>query len=155
MIREDNVKRIRTKLVVCGANIPTTAAADRFLHEQGVLCVPDFIANAGGVICAAMEYAGATQTAAFEAIAERIRANTEQVLEDSKRRGVLPRRAAEDLAAGNVVALEVSDLPPIYRDGALVRLARNEPLGPIELDFVACLREQLELRGILAQELIG
>jgi glutamate dehydrogenase (NAD(P)+) len=102
VIREDNVKRIRTKLVVCGANIPTTAAAERFLHEQGVLCVPDFIANAGGVICAAMEYAGATQTAAFEAIAERIRANTEQVLEDSKRRGVLPRRAAEDLAAGRV-----------------------------------------------------
>jgi DNA-binding transcriptional LysR family regulator len=60
---------------------------------------------------------------------------------------------AEDLAAGNVVALEVTDLPPIYRDGALVRLARNEPLDPVELDFVACLREQAERMGLLVQEL--
>ena len=43
---------------------------------EGVLVVPDFIANAGGVICAAMEYAGATQRAAFDAIGEKIRANT-------------------------------------------------------------------------------
>ncbi len=102
VIREDNVKRLRTKLIVSGANIPATDAAERFLHEQGVLCVPDFIANAGGVICAAMEYAGATRSAAFEAIAEKIRSNTQQVLEDAKRRGVLPRQAATDLAARRV-----------------------------------------------------
>jgi len=102
VIREDNVKRLRTKLVVSGANIPTTEAAERFLHRQGVVCVPDFIANAGGVICAAMEYAGATQAAAFESIADKIRTNTQQVLEDAKQRDVLPRRAAKDLAARRV-----------------------------------------------------
>ena len=37
--------------------------------------MPDFIANAGGVICAAMEYAGATRSMAFLAIEEKIRAN--------------------------------------------------------------------------------
>ena len=102
VIREDNVKRLRAKLVVSGANIPMTPGAERTLHEQGVLCVPDFIANAGGVICAAMEYRGATQAAAFAAIEERIRANTEAVLEDARRRGVLPRQAAVDLAVGRV-----------------------------------------------------
>jgi glutamate dehydrogenase (NAD(P)+) len=102
VIREDNVKRLRARLVVSGANIPTTDAAERYLHDHGVICIPDFIANAGGVICAAMEYAGATQAAAFEAIAEKIRGNTAQVLEDSKRRGVLPRQAAMDLAIARV-----------------------------------------------------
>jgi hypothetical protein len=34
------------------------------LHERGVLCVPDIVANAGGGICTAMEYAGAGQAAA-------------------------------------------------------------------------------------------
>jgi glutamate dehydrogenase (NAD(P)+) len=102
VIREDNAERLAARLVVAGANIPSTPGAERMLHERGVLCVPDFIANAGGVICAAMEYHGATQSAAFDAIAERIRANTEAVLEESRRRGVLPRQAAVDLSARRV-----------------------------------------------------
>jgi len=104
VIREDNVHRLRTKLVVQGANIPFTAEAERILHEKGVLVVPDFIANAGGVICAAMEYRGATQTAAFQAIEEKIRANTEAVLERVKQAGIAPRAAATDLALEGVRA---------------------------------------------------
>jgi glutamate dehydrogenase (NAD(P)+) len=102
VIHEDNVDRLRTKLVVPGANIPMTAGAERILHERGILTVPDFIANAGGVICAAMEYHGATQQAALEAIEERIRANTEVVLEDAQQRGILPSQAARDLAGNRV-----------------------------------------------------
>ena len=101
-IRENDAPRLRTRLVVAGANIPTTLGAERWLHAHGILNVPDFIANAGGVICAAMEYAGASQAAAFDAIAERVRANTEQVLRESERRGVLPREAAVDLAVSRV-----------------------------------------------------
>jgi glutamate dehydrogenase (NAD(P)+) len=104
VIDEDNVDRLKTKLVVSGANIPMTAAAERILHERDVLCVPDFIANAGGVICAAMEYQGSTQSAAFDAIAERIRANTGEVLATSKQRGILPRQAAVDLSVQRVEA---------------------------------------------------
>jgi glutamate dehydrogenase (NAD(P)+) len=99
VLREDNAGRLRARLVVAGANIPATPGAERLLHERGVVCVPDFIANAGGVICAAMEWHGATQAAAFTAIEERIRANTDAVLEASAARGVLPRQAAVDLAA--------------------------------------------------------
>ncbi len=102
VIREDNVDRLEAKLVVAGANIPVTEGAERRLHERGVLCVPDFIANAGGVICAAMEYHGATQTAAFAAIEERLRVNTREVLEASTRDGRLPREAAVDLATRRV-----------------------------------------------------
>ena len=67
------------RAVVLGAHIPAPPASERVLHQRGVLQVPDFIANAGGVICAALEYHGATQAAAFQAIEERIRANTDQV----------------------------------------------------------------------------
>jgi len=49
-----------------------------------------------------MEYAGATRGAAFDAIAERVRANTEHVLRAARERGVAPRAAAEALAAGRV-----------------------------------------------------
>ena len=103
-IRADNVNRPQTKLVLQGANIPFTPEAEKALAGKGVIIVPDFIANAGGVICAAMEYAGATRAAAFDSIAERVRGNTERVLADAKARGVLPRQAAEALASERVRA---------------------------------------------------
>jgi glutamate dehydrogenase (NAD(P)+) len=102
VIHEGNAGRLRTRLVLQGANIPCTAGAECALHQRGVVVVPDFIANAGGVICAAMEYRGATQQAAFAAIAEKIRANTDEVLEDASRRAVLPREAATALASQRV-----------------------------------------------------
>jgi len=102
VIREDNVHRLKTRLVLEGANIPVTAAAERTLHDRGVIVIPDFIANAGGVICAAMEFAGSSQTAALASIAERISANTEAVLARVKAQGIPPRAAALDLAIQGV-----------------------------------------------------
>jgi glutamate dehydrogenase (NAD(P)+) len=102
VVNEDNVHRLKAKLVVEGANIPVTYGAEKFLHEKGVLCIPDFIANAGGVICAAMEYRGACQTAVFQAIEEKVRHNTRLVWEESKMKKILPRDAALNLALGRV-----------------------------------------------------
>jgi glutamate dehydrogenase (NAD(P)+) len=104
VIHEGNVDALRTKWIIPGANIPLTPGAEKTLHERGVVYVPDFIANAGGVICAAMEYHGATRRATFDVIAERIRANTAVVLEDAERRGVLPSQAARDMASERVRA---------------------------------------------------
>jgi glutamate dehydrogenase (NAD(P)+) len=98
VVNEDNVHRLKTRLVVEGANIPFTDGAEKILHERGVLCIPDFIANAGGVICAAMEYHGSTQTAALESIEEKLRRNTELVLETARAEQILPRQAAMAMA---------------------------------------------------------
>ncbi len=102
VIRADNVSRLRTRLMPQGANIPCTPEAEQALHERGVLVVPDFIANAGGVICAATEYRGGTQRDAFHSIDERVRANTRAVLEESRRDRTLPRAAALAVAERRV-----------------------------------------------------
>jgi glutamate dehydrogenase (NAD(P)+) len=102
VIHGDNAERLKTRLVLQGANIPVTHEAEKILHDRGVLCVPDFIANAGGVICAAMEYQGAVQSAAFEAIEEKLRNNTELVLDAARRKKILPREAALELAVKRV-----------------------------------------------------
>jgi glutamate dehydrogenase (NAD(P)+) len=102
VIREDNAGRLRARLVLQGANIPFTPAAERMLHERGILIVPDFIANAGGVICAAMEYRGTTQTQAFQAIHDKITTNTREVLAQMQARACLPRDAAVALAGERV-----------------------------------------------------
>jgi glutamate dehydrogenase (NAD(P)+) len=102
VIREDNVDRLRAKVVLQGANIPATPGAERRMHERGILSVPDFIANAGGVIAAAVEYHGGTEKAALDAIADKIAANTCAVLKTAKETGVPPREAALDLARKRV-----------------------------------------------------
>ena len=98
VISEQNVQRLQTRLVIEGANIPVTHAAEQLLADRGILCVPDFIANAGGVICAAMEFHGASESAALQSIEEKLRRNTRQVLEASAQRNILPRAAAMELA---------------------------------------------------------
>jgi glutamate dehydrogenase (NAD(P)+) len=102
VIRMDNVASLDARIVAEGANIPATAEAEAALHKRGVLVLPDFIANAGGVICAAVEYHGGTQAQAFPVIAEKIRANTQAVLEDARRAGTTPRQAAIALAEARV-----------------------------------------------------
>ncbi|HEY5646837.1 MAG TPA: Glu/Leu/Phe/Val dehydrogenase dimerization domain-containing protein, partial [Pseudomonadales bacterium] len=79
VIREDNAGQMQTRVVIQGANIPATQAAEAILAERGVLVIPDFVANAGGVICAAVEYHGGNQSMAMATIAERIRANVTEV----------------------------------------------------------------------------
>ncbi len=55
-ITSDNVDRIRTKLIVEGANGPTTAVADIELERRGIVVVPDILANAGGVTVSYFEW---------------------------------------------------------------------------------------------------
>jgi glutamate dehydrogenase (NAD(P)+) len=102
VVREDNAHRLKTRLVLEGANIPVTPGAETALNDRGIVVVPDFIANAGGVICAAMEYRGATRAVAFAAIEEKIRDNTRAVLETAKTQQIPPRQAAVDLATGRI-----------------------------------------------------
>ncbi len=102
VLHENNVDRLKARLVLEGANIPATPGAERQLHERGVLVIPDFVANAGGVVCAAMEYVGATESAAFTAIEEKISRNTDAVLRGSRDQAVAPRAAAEALAVERV-----------------------------------------------------
>ncbi|MBI3593258.1 MAG: Glu/Leu/Phe/Val dehydrogenase [Nitrospirae bacterium] len=103
VINKDNVGTVRAKLILQGANIPVTREAEEIFHKKGILSIPDFIANAGGVIMAAMEYAKKTEKEAFEAISERIRKNTKLILEKSLAENVLPRHAAEAIAKERVL----------------------------------------------------
>ena len=102
MINEDNVHRLKTKLVMQGANIPVTDGAERTLAEKGILSVPDFTANAGGVICAAMEYQGASESTILITIKDKLRRNTRLVLEDASKKNIMPRQAAVELAMQRV-----------------------------------------------------
>jgi glutamate dehydrogenase (NAD(P)+) len=104
VIRADNQATVRARFIVPGANIGITEEAEQLLYERGVLCIPDFIANAGGVICAAVEVAGGRKRDAFAAIDEKIRANTAEMLVRASRGGIPPREAAVQMARERVDA---------------------------------------------------
>ena len=102
VIHEKNVSRLKCKLVPQGANIPFTYGAEKYLHKRGILCLPDFIANAGGVICAAVEYQGASQSMAFQAIKEKVKNNTAKMLKEATEQNMLPRDTAIKIATRHV-----------------------------------------------------
>jgi glutamate dehydrogenase/leucine dehydrogenase len=103
VLHEENVAQLQAKLVLQGANIPATEAAERWMHAHGILSVPDFIANAGGVICAVVEYHGGSQDQALATIEEKIRANTVEVLARARKDDLLPRQAALQMAVSRIV----------------------------------------------------
>ncbi|CAI8730459.1 glutamate dehydrogenase [Methylococcus capsulatus] len=103
VITPDNAARLKARLVVEAADASLAPAAERYLHEKGIICVPDFIANAGGLIGAAMECRGANKTQVLSAIKEKIRRNTEKVLQSVETDGTLPREAAVRLAMKPIV----------------------------------------------------
>ncbi len=71
------------KVIVEAANIPTTQSADKYLVSNGILIIPDFIANAGGVIGSFVEYQGRTEKEAFDLIHYKITKNTKHSLSES------------------------------------------------------------------------
>jgi glutamate dehydrogenase (NAD(P)+) len=55
-ITMQNAPEVKAKIIVEGANGPTTPDAHRYLHDRGVFVVPDILANAGGVTCSYFEW---------------------------------------------------------------------------------------------------
>jgi glutamate dehydrogenase (NAD(P)+) len=101
-VNASNVDSVKARLIIQGANIGVSEDAETVLHGRGVTCVPDFISNAGGVICAAVEYHQGTQSQAFAAIEEKIRANTTEVLRRARETGSSLRDAAVAMATDRV-----------------------------------------------------
>jgi len=77
-ITEDNAPRIRARIVVEGANGPTTPEADAILRERRITVLPDIVANAGGVIVSYFEWVQGLQQ--FFWTEEEVNANLERII---------------------------------------------------------------------------
>lgn len=108
VIHEHNAQRVRARVVVEGANGPTTAGADNILERAGVVVVPDILANAGGVIVSYFEWVQAQQAYWWseqeveDRLEQRMRLAWDRVTEHARRYGLTLRTAATSLAVQTV-----------------------------------------------------
>lgn len=102
VINKTNVDKVKARIVVEAANIPMKEDMENILHKRGVLVVPDFVANAGGVISSYAEYRGYNPKEMFEIIEKKIKKNVNTVLKRSRKENVKPRDAAMKIAVERV-----------------------------------------------------
>lgn len=110
VVHEHNVGDIKAKLVVEAANLPTNAAAQEAMREKDITVVPDFIANAGGVVSAA--FAMESRFSPFrvdpatilDTVSSKLRTNAVTTLDEAQRSGETTHEAARRLAQERVRA---------------------------------------------------
>ena len=103
VINTQNWPSIKAKYIIEGANNATTLDAEASLYEKGVVVLPDFLANAGGVIGSYAEYKKMDAGQAFSLIESKIKDNTQLVLQKSLEAGILPRRIAKEIAEERIL----------------------------------------------------
>ncbi|MEQ7734927.1 hypothetical protein ABQG64_00720, partial [Escherichia coli] len=118
----------------------TSPTSRRILHERGITVVPDFIANAGGIVAAAHSMAARYSPFVldpadiFTMISDKLRANTTAVLDESRRAGLTPHEAAYALAEQRVLEA--------------MRLRRQVPQAETEtIDVMVCVVARPGMRG--------
>lgn len=102
-INERNKDLIEAKIVVEGSNIPMSENIESELWHKGIKIVPDFVANAGGVISSYAEYIGLDAAAMFKMIEEKVTKAARATLEEAKRSNRNPREVGMEIAEKIVI----------------------------------------------------
>jgi len=103
VITPNNVNDVKAKILVEAANIPTTPEMEAILHDKGVLVIPDFVANAGGLISSYCELKGYDEKRMFGLVEKKIKKNTKAVLRKVKKERIMPRDAAIKIAKERIL----------------------------------------------------
>jgi glutamate dehydrogenase (NAD(P)+) len=81
VIRSSNASRIQAKLIVEGANGPTSSRADNIINEKGIMVVPDILANAGGVTVSYFEWV--QNRLGYKWTADRVNRRSDRIMKDA------------------------------------------------------------------------
>jgi glutamate dehydrogenase (NAD(P)+) len=111
-IHAGNAGRIRARAIVPGANSPCTDAAEEILFRRGILVVPGFVSNSGGVLGGTMDFAGIPAIMIEEFMDKRMGARIASLLAAARRQGVAVREVAVPLALGRAARIQLREQSP-------------------------------------------
>lgn len=103
VIHAGNKDGIRARIISQGANIPMSESIEEELNARGVLVIPDFLANAGGVISSYIEYLGGTPEQMFPFVEKKITEASRKIVTAWKETKKNPRVIAMDIAQNIIV----------------------------------------------------
>jgi glutamate dehydrogenase (NAD(P)+) len=105
VLTEENAGRVRARVVVEAANIPTTDEAQRLLHERGIVVIPDYVANGGAnawwwwTLLGVIE---ADEAQSFKQVHDVMHQTVKGMLERADKQKISPRQAADELSMHNL-----------------------------------------------------
>ncbi len=102
-INAGDVEEMKFKIIVEGSNIPMVHELEELFHKKGVLVIPDFVANAGGVISSYIEYIGGTEKEMWKMIEKKIVENVNNILKGANKENCSPREYAMEIARERVL----------------------------------------------------
>ena len=102
VINDSNKAFVKAKMIVQAANIPIPERVEAELEKRGIRMIPDFVANAGGVISSYVETINGTPEQMFKTVEEKIKKNTLLVLKHAKESKMTAREAALEIAKERV-----------------------------------------------------
>jgi glutamate dehydrogenase/leucine dehydrogenase len=104
VITKKNVGEVKAKIISSIANIPITDEAEDILLKKGIISVPDFISNAGGVVLGVVDVLGGTADDVFRILRDFLGPLTSQILLEARQQNVAPRKLAVKKATEKVLA---------------------------------------------------
>jgi len=97
-IHKDNAESIKARILCPGANNPITPEAEKILFKKGILCLPDFVTNSGGVLGGTMEFALVKPKRIESFITQLLGARIKNLLKEAEDKDILPREIAIPLS---------------------------------------------------------
>ena len=102
VINEKNKDKIRTRMIVEAGNIPMSEEIEKEFFQKGIWVIPDFLANAGGVISSYAEHRGYNPKKMMETIEKKIVKNVKIILKKSVKENRNPRDVGMEIAVGRI-----------------------------------------------------
>ncbi len=87
-ITSENARHATAKIISPGANVPTTADAEEILFQKGIISLPDFVANCGGILAASMKRAGLSDNFVRQFIEQKFRHKVSSMLKTAEKEGI-------------------------------------------------------------------
>lgn len=103
VISNKNKNSIKAKIIIEAANIPMQEEIEQELHEKGILIVPDFIANSGGVISSYSEWRGYNPKKMFDMVERKLTKTVTRVLKEALQKNKSPREIGMKIAKERVL----------------------------------------------------